>query len=175
MKITCKYELGYDRVESCRDHPCLAGCGWCWFAVRQKYCWLAGGWCWFDVREKHCCWLPAEQSVPWQKLSPLHGARPSWLDAWVLPLTRDFLTRSTYQWLHWSLFPALICLSLASARMHHRTSGRRGFSSTTRRLRVVPRPPSCSPASLIYNYSYISWYTNWDASGYPLVFLGLSF
>ena len=46
--------------------------------------------------------------------------------------------------------------------MHHRTSGRRGFSSTTRRLRVVPRPPSCSPASLIYNYSYISWYTNWQ-------------
>jgi len=133
--------------------------------------WLVLIWC----ERKALLLVAAEQSVPWQKLSPLHGAHPSWLDAWVLHLTWDFLTRSTYQWLHWSLFPALICLSLASARMHHRTSGRRGFSSTARRLRVVPRPPSCSPASLIYNYSYISWYTNWDASGYPLVFLGLSF
>jgi hypothetical protein len=39
--------------------------GWCWFVVREKYCWLvAGGW--FVVREKYC-WLvadkPSEQGV----------------------------------------------------------------------------------------------------------------
>ena len=36
--------------------------GWCWFAVREKYCWLAGGWCWFGMRENYCCWKPAEHS-----------------------------------------------------------------------------------------------------------------
>jgi hypothetical protein len=39
--------------------------GWCWFVLREKYCWLvAGGW--FVVREKYC-WLvadkPSEQGV----------------------------------------------------------------------------------------------------------------
>jgi hypothetical protein len=39
--------------------------GWCWFVLREEYCWLvAGGW--FDVREKYC-WLvadkPSEQAV----------------------------------------------------------------------------------------------------------------
>jgi hypothetical protein len=45
----------------------LAACsvGWCWFVLREEYCWLvAGGW--FDVREKYC-WLvadkPSEQGV----------------------------------------------------------------------------------------------------------------
>jgi hypothetical protein len=42
----------------------LAG-GWCWFVMREKYCWLvAGGW--FVLREKYC-WLvadkPSEQSA----------------------------------------------------------------------------------------------------------------
>jgi hypothetical protein len=46
----------------------LFGCpvadGWCWFVLREEYCWLvAGGW--FVVREKYC-WLvadkPSEQS-----------------------------------------------------------------------------------------------------------------
>jgi hypothetical protein len=39
--------------------------GWCWFVLREKYCWLvAGGW--FVMREKYC-WLvadkPSEQAV----------------------------------------------------------------------------------------------------------------
>jgi hypothetical protein len=39
--------------------------GWCWFVLREKYCWLvAGGW--FVVREKYC-WLvadkPSEQGI----------------------------------------------------------------------------------------------------------------
>jgi hypothetical protein len=38
---------------------------WCWFILREKYCWLdAGGW--FVLREKYC-WLvvdkPNEQAV----------------------------------------------------------------------------------------------------------------
>jgi hypothetical protein len=33
--------------------------GWCWFVLREKYCWLvAGGW--FLLREKHC-WLVADK------------------------------------------------------------------------------------------------------------------
>jgi hypothetical protein len=43
----------------------LVSDGWCWFVLREKYCWLvAGGW--FVVREKYC-WLvadkPSEQGV----------------------------------------------------------------------------------------------------------------
>jgi hypothetical protein len=39
--------------------------GWCWFVLREEYCWLvAGGW--FILREKYC-WLvadkPSEQGV----------------------------------------------------------------------------------------------------------------
>jgi len=37
----------------------IAAGGWCWFVVRENYCWLAGGWCWFGVREKYC-WLAGE-------------------------------------------------------------------------------------------------------------------
>jgi hypothetical protein len=44
----------------------LVADGWCWFVLREKYCWLvAGGW--FVLREKHC-WLvadkPNEQAAP---------------------------------------------------------------------------------------------------------------
>jgi hypothetical protein len=37
--------------------------GWCWFVLREEYCWLVAG-DWFVVREKYC-WLvddkPSEQ------------------------------------------------------------------------------------------------------------------
>jgi hypothetical protein len=37
----------------------LVAGGWCWFVVREKYCWLvAGGW--FVLREKYC-WLVADK------------------------------------------------------------------------------------------------------------------
>jgi hypothetical protein len=43
--------------------------GWCWFVVREKYCWLvAGGW--FVLREKYC-WLVADK--------PNEQAANSWL------------------------------------------------------------------------------------------------
>jgi hypothetical protein len=33
--------------------------GWCWFVLREKYCWLiAVGW--FDLREKYC-WLVTDK------------------------------------------------------------------------------------------------------------------
>jgi hypothetical protein len=33
--------------------------GWCWFVLREEYCWLvAGGW--FVMREKYC-WLVADK------------------------------------------------------------------------------------------------------------------
>jgi hypothetical protein len=43
----------------------LVADGWCWFGMREEYCWLvAGGW--FVVREKYY-WLvadkPSEQGV----------------------------------------------------------------------------------------------------------------
>jgi hypothetical protein len=41
----------------------LVADGWCWFVLREEYCWLvAGGW--FVVREKYCCLVadkPSEQ------------------------------------------------------------------------------------------------------------------
>jgi hypothetical protein len=33
--------------------------GWCWFGVREKYCWLVAG-DWFVLREKYC-WLVADK------------------------------------------------------------------------------------------------------------------
>jgi hypothetical protein len=43
----------------------LVADGWCWFVLREKYCWLIPGG-WFVLREKYC-WLvadkPSEQGV----------------------------------------------------------------------------------------------------------------
>jgi hypothetical protein len=37
----------------------LVADGWCWFVLREEYCWLvAGGW--FVLREKYC-WLVADK------------------------------------------------------------------------------------------------------------------
>jgi hypothetical protein len=45
----------------------LVADSWCWFVLREEYCWLvAGGW--FVVREEYC-WLvadkPSEQGDIW--------------------------------------------------------------------------------------------------------------
>jgi hypothetical protein len=52
------FDLLRIKVTACSD-------GWCWFVLREEYCWLvAGGW--FVLREKYC-WLvadkPSEQAV----------------------------------------------------------------------------------------------------------------
>jgi hypothetical protein len=43
----------------------LVADGWCWFVLREEYCWLvAGGW--FVLREKYCCLVadkPSEQGA----------------------------------------------------------------------------------------------------------------
>jgi hypothetical protein len=36
----------------------MAG-GWCWFVLREKYCWLVDAG-WFVLREKYC-WLVADK------------------------------------------------------------------------------------------------------------------
>jgi hypothetical protein len=45
--------------------------GWCWFVLREKYCWLVGNG-WFILREKYC-WLvadkPNEQGEEWLERS----------------------------------------------------------------------------------------------------------
>jgi hypothetical protein len=39
----------------------LVADSWCWFVLREKYCWLvAGGW--FVLREKYC-WLVADKPI----------------------------------------------------------------------------------------------------------------
>jgi hypothetical protein len=50
----------------------LVADGWCWFVVREEYCWLvAGGW--FVLREKYC-WLvadkPSEQGATFRRADP---------------------------------------------------------------------------------------------------------
>jgi hypothetical protein len=37
----------------------LVADGWCWFVLREEYCWLVAG-SWFVLREKYC-WLVADK------------------------------------------------------------------------------------------------------------------
>jgi hypothetical protein len=37
----------------------LVADGWCWFVLREEYCWLVGGG-WFVLREMYC-WLVADK------------------------------------------------------------------------------------------------------------------
>jgi hypothetical protein len=49
----------------------LVADGWCWFVLREGYCWLvAGGW--FVVREKYC-WLVADKPSEQVDQVPIHG------------------------------------------------------------------------------------------------------
>jgi hypothetical protein len=49
--------LGFSSLSIFSLFGWLVADGWCWFVLREEYCWLvAGGW--FDVREKYC-WLVA--------------------------------------------------------------------------------------------------------------------
>jgi hypothetical protein len=60
------------RMKACSLFGRLVADGWCWFILREEYCWLVvGGW--FVVREKYC-WLvadnPSEQGDEAVKRSP---------------------------------------------------------------------------------------------------------
>jgi hypothetical protein len=55
----------------------LVADGWCWFVLREEYCWLVvGGW--FVLREKYC-WLvankPSEQGAACLAKLPLHSCQ----------------------------------------------------------------------------------------------------
>jgi hypothetical protein len=45
---------------------CLVVDGWCWFVLREEYCWLVAAGGWFVLIEKYC-WLlvdkPSEQAA----------------------------------------------------------------------------------------------------------------
>jgi hypothetical protein len=60
----------------------LVADGWCWFVLREKYCWLvASGW--FVLREKYC-WLvadkPNEQGVNASKITGVRSL--DWNGRW---------------------------------------------------------------------------------------------
>jgi hypothetical protein len=38
----------------------LVADGWCWFVLREEYCWLVAAGGWFILREKYC-WLVADK------------------------------------------------------------------------------------------------------------------
>jgi hypothetical protein len=63
LHLAQSYEdLGHGRTLLITGLVRLAG-GWCWFVVREKYCWLvAGDRCWNNVREKHGWLKPASRT-----------------------------------------------------------------------------------------------------------------
>jgi hypothetical protein len=58
------------RGNTCSLFGWLVADGWCWFVLREEYCWLVGGG-WFVLREKYC-WLvadkPSEQATNWLRI-----------------------------------------------------------------------------------------------------------
>jgi hypothetical protein len=55
----------------------LVADGWCWFLLREEYCWLvAGGW--FVLREKYC-WLVADKPSEQGACSDTHAKYCTWL------------------------------------------------------------------------------------------------
>jgi hypothetical protein len=64
-------------VGVCNLFVWLVADGWCWFILREKYCWLvAGGW--FVVREKYC-WLVADKPSEQAGDSEQRAVRPRFL------------------------------------------------------------------------------------------------
>jgi hypothetical protein len=62
---TCLICIGYVAFKIAGLFGWLVADGWCWFVVREEYCWpVASGW--FILREKYC-WLvadkPSEQGI----------------------------------------------------------------------------------------------------------------
>jgi hypothetical protein len=64
----------------------LVADGWCWFVLREEYCWLVAD-NWFVVREKYC-WLvtdkPSEQGVVCSKRKVADKVRAIKLSVLVL-------------------------------------------------------------------------------------------
>jgi hypothetical protein len=54
----------------------LVANGWCWFVLREKYCWLVCGW--FALREKYC-WLVADKPSEQGDASNLDKKSQLWM------------------------------------------------------------------------------------------------
>jgi hypothetical protein len=50
--------------------------GWCWFVLREEYCWLVTGG-WFVVREKYC-WLVADKPSEQGETTALEMMKGGW-------------------------------------------------------------------------------------------------
>jgi hypothetical protein len=61
----------------------LVADGWCWFVLREKYCWLIGDG-WFILREKYC-WLVTDKPNE-------QGANPCGFDIHSCEIYANFLT-----------------------------------------------------------------------------------
>jgi hypothetical protein len=73
VELTCPTDL---------HQPVRLADGWCWFVVREKYCWLvAGGW--FVLREKYC-WLVADK--------PSEQGASGWSGICIFPWSHDGTT-----------------------------------------------------------------------------------
>jgi hypothetical protein len=62
--VDCVWTLEYT-VQVLSLFGWLVADDWCWFVLREEYCWLVTGG-WFVVREKYCCLVadkPSEQGV----------------------------------------------------------------------------------------------------------------
>jgi hypothetical protein len=63
--------------------------GWCWFVLREEYCWLvAGGW--FVLREKYC-WLVADKPSEQGHIQQNHRLH----DNLMIYLDNDFILQGT--------------------------------------------------------------------------------
>jgi hypothetical protein len=59
VRFLKKYDRVRSKLSTCGLFGWLVADGWCWFVLREEYCWLvAGGW--FVLREKYC-WLVADK------------------------------------------------------------------------------------------------------------------
>jgi hypothetical protein len=95
-----------DELDSTRWHhqqPVRLASGWCWFVLREEYCWLLAGlfWekstaGWFVVREKYC-WLvadkPSEQGAPAAMVSTQWGQHRQSPWPWLLVEERQLTGR----------------------------------------------------------------------------------
>jgi hypothetical protein len=71
----------------------LVADGWCWFALREEYCWLiAGGW--FVLREKYC-WLVADK--PNEQGAGCHGRRTTSLAYYFTGGVADVIRRHSIE------------------------------------------------------------------------------
>jgi hypothetical protein len=69
----------------------LVADGWCWFVLREEYCWLiARGW--FVLREKYC-WLVADK--PNEQGPPLQQRRRRW--SWASLSSHELMVNSRVQ------------------------------------------------------------------------------